>query len=233
MVDEGRCIASDCFGRECPKTPYALQRAGRTALFIRAQLPLGDLPLMAKVELNKTVSALRGKIDDWVYRQQDGQTIVTPYREPKARTPSPAQKQARARFQAAHAYATEVLSDPLRRAVYQKIASARKRPANVLLASNFLTPPTIEVVETAAYTGRVGELIRIVAFDAIAVAAVTVAIRTSNGVPVESGEAMNDHGVWNYRTTANVVSRSSLQIEVTARNHARAEAKQVKEMLSA
>ena len=187
---------------------------------------------MAKIELNKTVSALRGKIDDWVYRQQDGQTIVTPYRAPKARMPSPAQQQARARFQAAHAYATEVLSDPLCRAVYQKLGSGRKRPPNVLLASNFLTPPTIEIIETAAYTGRVGELIRIVAFDAIAVAAVTVTIRTLDGSAVESGEAINDHGVWNYRTTADVVPRTSLQIGVTARNHARAEAKQVTQMPS-
>jgi hypothetical protein len=188
---------------------------------------------MAKIELNKTVSALRGKIDDWVYRQQNGQTIVTPYRARKARTPSPAQQQARTRFQAAHAYATEVLSDPLRRTVYQKLGSDRKRPPNVLLASNFLTPPTIEIVETTAYTGRAGELIRIVAFDGIAVAAVTVTIRTSNGSLVESGEAINDHGVWNYRTTGSAMPRSSLHIEVTARNNARAETKRVETLQSA
>ena len=181
---------------------------------------------MAKVELNHSVSALRGKIDDWVYRQQNGQTIVTPYRAPKARPASPAQQQARARFQAAHAYATEVLSDPLRRLVYQKLGADRKRPPNALLASNYLTPPVIAQIETSAYRGRAGELIRVVAFDAIAVAAVVVSIRTSEGVPIESGESSNDHGVWSYRTTANAPARSPLQIEVTARNHARAEAQQ-------
>lgn len=184
---------------------------------------------MAKIELNESIGALRGRIDDWVYRQQHGQTIVTPYRTPKIRKPSPAQKQARARFQAAHAYLTEVLSDPLRRLVYQKLGADRKRPPNVLLASNYLTPPVIAQIETSAYTGRVGELIRVVAFDAIAVAAVTVTLRTSDGVGIESGEAVNDHGVWSYRTKTTARAGSPLQLEVTASNHARAEARQTVE----
>jgi hypothetical protein len=190
---------------------------------------------MAKVELNQTVAALRGKIENWVYRQQDGKTIVTPYRAPKSRKPSPAQKQARTRFQAAHAYATEVLSDPLRRLVYQKLGAERKRPPNALLASNFLTPPLLEKIDLTAYTGRAGEIIRIVAFDPIEVTAVNVTIRpaTGGGGPIESGAAVQDHGVWGYRATVKAPASTPLQIEVTAHNRARAEAKQVMDAGSA
>ena len=182
---------------------------------------------MAKVELPETLGALRGKIDGWVYRKQDGQTIVSSYRAPKTRTPSAAQKKARARFQAAHAYATEVLSDPLRRRVYQKLGAIHKRPPNALLASNFLTPPEIEVVETSGYTGRVGSELGIVAFDSIAVASVTVAIRGPDGALFETGEATSEHGVWSYRATANAPATGRVQVEVTVRNRAGAEARQI------
>ena len=190
---------------------------------------------MAKAELHQTLGALRGKIDNWVYRQQDGKTIVTYYRAPKPRKPSAAQKQARARFQAAHAYAAEVLSDPLRRLVYQKLGAEHRRPPNALLASNFLTPPVIEKIETSAYTGRAGEIIRIVALDPIEVTEVSVTIRpaAASGSLIESGAADHDHGVWTYRTTAKATANTALQIEVIARNRARAEAKQVVEARSA
>ena len=184
---------------------------------------------MAKIELHETLGALRGKIDGWVYRKQDGQTIVAPYRAPKTRTPSAAQKEARARFQAAHAYAAEVLSDPLRRRVYQKLGAERKRPPNALLAANFLTPPEIDFIESSGYTGREGSEIRIVVFDPIAVATVTVAIRGPNGAVIESDEATSENGVWTYRARANAPATGRLQFEVTARNRANAEARQIVE----
>ena len=185
---------------------------------------------MAKVELAPSLGALRGKIGRWVYRQQDGQTIVSPYRAPKKKTPSAAQKEARARFQAAHAYATQVLADPLRRRVYQKLGSLYKRPPNALLASNFLTPPEIEIIEASHYTGRAGSTLGIVVFDPIAVASVTVAVRGPNGALLESGEATSEHGVWRYLATVDAPVSGRLQVEVTARNRARAEARQIVEV---
>jgi hypothetical protein len=182
--------------------------------------------LMAKVELNENLGGLRGKIDDWVYRRQNGQTIVTSYRAPRKTKQSAAQKQTRLKFQAAQAYAAEVLADPLQRLVYQKLGADRKRPPNALLVANFLTPPVIEKIETSGYQGRAGGVIRIVAFDPIEVAAVTVTIREPNGTRVESGDAEHSHGVWNYRTTAHAPSAVPLHIDVAARNRARTEAKQ-------
>ena len=63
-------------------------------------------------------------------------------------------------------------------------------------------------------------MIRIAATDPIAVESVTVVIRGADGARIESGNADVDHGVWNYRATANVASSVLLVIEITARNRA-------------
>jgi hypothetical protein len=182
--------------------------------------------LMAKVELNRELGGLRGKIDGWVYRQQGGQTVVARYQAPRKGRQSAAQKRTRTRFQAAQAYAAEVLADPLQRLVYQKLGADRKRPPNALLVANFLTPPVIERIDAAAYHGRVGGVVKVVAFDPIEVAAVTVTIRGADGAPIESGDADHVHGVWAYRATIDAPANQLLQIEISARNRARAEAKQ-------
>jgi hypothetical protein len=181
---------------------------------------------MAKVELNEMVGGLRGKIDGWVYRKQDGQTIVTPYKAPRANKQSAAQKKTRVRFRQAQAYAATVLADPLWRAVYQKLGADRKRPPNALLVANFLTPPVIDRIDLSTYRGRAGGIIRIVAFDSIEVCAVVVTIRDSRGTELEAGAATSEHGVWSYHATMTASADAELQIEVTARNRAGAEAKQ-------
>ena len=181
---------------------------------------------MAKVELNRELGGLRGKIDGWVYRQQAGQTIVARYQAPRKGKQSVAQKRTRTRFQAAQAYAAEVLADPLQRLVYQKMGADRKQPPNALLVSNFLTPPVIERIDAAAYHGRTGGIIRIVALDPIEVTAVAVTLRGPDGAQIESGQAGHVHGVWTYRATVDAPANTLLQIEVSARNRADAEARQ-------
>jgi hypothetical protein len=184
---------------------------------------------MAKIELNAAVGAIRGKMDGWVYRQHHGQTVVQPHRILEKGEPTAAQHNQRERFRAAQAYAAEVLANPLRRQEYQKLGAERKRPPNTLLVANFLTPPVIEQVELSGYAGGLGEPIWVVATDAIEVVDVTVAIRGADDVVIESGPAAKDHGVWVYRTTTAVPANLPRQIEVTARNRARAEVKRTVE----
>jgi hypothetical protein len=184
---------------------------------------------MAKIELNAAVGAIRGKMDGWVYRQHRGQTVVQPHRILEKGEPTAAQHTQRERFRAAQAYAAEVLANPLRRQEYQKLGVERKRPPNALLVANFLTPPVIEQVEFSGYAGGQGEPIWIVASDAIEVVDVTIAIRGADDVVIESGPAAKDHGVWVYRTTTTIPANAPRQIEVTARNRARTEAKRTVE----
>ncbi len=133
---------------------------------------------------------------------------------------SAAQAAQRERFRRAHEYASKVLTDPLARAVYARLGRERGKPSNILLASNYLNPPEIQLVDVDGYHGGVGEPIRVAAYDAIEVVAVRVSIRTGDGQPVESGDATSDHGVWTYRTTAAVPAGTSWQVEIVASNRA-------------
>lgn len=177
---------------------------------------------MAKAQLNPALGSIRGKIDGWVYRQHNDQTIVSPHRPRKKDQPSRAQRAGRVRFQDAQAYAAEVLADPLKREVYRKLGAERKRPPNVLLISNFLTPPTIEQIDLSGYTGKRGQPIRVLASDAIEVATVTLTIRNAAGETLETGPATSDHGVWTYRST--MAAPGPWEIETTVQNRAGASA---------
>lgn len=102
-----------------------------------------------------------------------------------------------------------MLADPLKQLVYRKLGVERKRPPNTLLISNFLTPPTIDSIDLSGHAGHAGRTIQILAIDTIEVVDVTVRIRDLNGAAIESGSAAKDHGMWIYRTTANVVANQS------------------------
>lgn len=175
---------------------------------------------MAKVTFDSSLAGIRGKLDGFVYREHYGQTVVMPHvsRDDK---PSTAQLDRRERFRAAQAYAAAVLSDPLKRDCYRKLALARKCPPNALLVSNFLNPPVIEQADFSAYQGRPDDVIRVVATDAIEVIGVTVGLRSADGTLVEIGSALRDHDIWVYRCTrAHPAPLPSLRFEVTAQNRA-------------
>ncbi len=182
---------------------------------------------MAKITLNPTISSLSGKMDGWVYRQQNGQTSVMPYRAKKPARPTAAQRKNRERFRAAHTYAAEVLADPLRREMYQKLGASRNQPPNALLISNFLTPPLIERVERNGYDGRAGHELKAIVTDPIEVVDVSFQLRTPAGAILESGSAAKDHGIWIYRTKTKIPPGTDCQIEILARNRARAEGKAI------
>jgi hypothetical protein len=179
---------------------------------------------MARIDLNSAVGALRGKMDGWVYRQLNGQTVVAAHRRAKKTKPTAGQVNRRERFRAAQAYAAEVLADPVKRLVYQKLGAERKTPPNALLISNFLTPPMIDTIDFRGYTGRSGQQIKVIATDAIEVTAVMLCIRNATGTEIESGPATKDHGVWSYRTTTSLPANATWKIEATARNRAGTEA---------
>jgi hypothetical protein len=182
---------------------------------------------MAKVSLNPSLAGISGRVSNFVYRQQNGQTVVLEHTERKDR-PSRAQKQNRGRFTEAKDYAKRVLADPLRRECYRRLAAERKCPSNALLIANFLNPPTIEIVELDGYEGRAGDVIRVVAADAIEVVGVTLTLRSiTSGTVLESGAATRDHDVWTYRCTAAAANLRDVRIEVVAANRAGAKGRRV------
>lgn len=172
---------------------------------------------MTKITFHPMVSTVRGKSGGIVFKTVRGKTILAQSPTVAAREASPAQLAQRERFTAACNYAREVLSDPLQRRLYADLARERDRRIDKMIESDFLTSPTVDLVDVANYRGEPGGLVRVLATDDIEVVAVTVEIRTASDAKVESGAAAKVHGVWNYTATA-TAPQEALVITATARD---------------
>jgi hypothetical protein len=173
---------------------------------------------MAKITLNEGLSKISGRMGKWVYRQQNGRTVIAAHR-PAEDDPSKKQLSRRDHFRLAQFYASEVLADPLRREHYRQLGRERKCPPNALLISNYLTPPTVDLIDLADVAAAKDAVIRIVASDAIEVVSVAVTIRQGDGTTFASGEAEKEHGIWLYRLET-AVPAGLLSVEVVAKNRA-------------
>ena len=158
-----------------------------------------------------------GKVGDMlVFKQWFGKTVIgkTPR---KSGSNTTAQHAIRARFQEAVIYAKGVLANAATKQSYMKKALPGQTAYNLALA-DFFTPPTIGKVDTSAYTGPVGGIIRIQASDDFLVKSVAVKITKADGTLIEQGAAVADaDGVhWNYTTTVANAALSGTKIAVTA-----------------
>ena len=173
---------------------------------------------MAKVTLNPVVGGISGKSGGFVYRQVDGETIVSQKADAKSRRPTAAQKSQRERFSGAMAYAKRVLSDPCQLEAYQALGRQLNRRADKLVTSDFLTPPVVDRIDVSGYQGQAGGKIRVLATDDVEVVSVEVAIQAAGDVAVERGAATKVHGVWCYTATKSAPTGLALTITATAKD---------------
>jgi tRNA nucleotidyltransferase (CCA-adding enzyme) len=171
---------------------------------------------MAQAELHPVFNGLTGRIDGMVFRRLRGKTVIAQRPQTRAREISPAQAAQRERFALAREYARRVLADPWQRRMYDKLAQERNRRADLLLVSDYLTPPVVEDIDVSGYQRQPDGLIRILADDDIEVVMVDVTIETAAGVVVERGSAAKAHGVWCYRVTSVAPAEASLTMRITA-----------------
>jgi hypothetical protein len=170
---------------------------------------------MAKAILSSVLAGLRGRIDGMVFRQQAGQTVVTPRPQVSGRASTPAQLAARERFSRAAAFGRNVVADPGLRAIYAD-GPGDHRSAYVAALTDALRAPVIDAVETAAFRGAIGDPIVIRARDDHAVTAVTVAVKDSAGAILEQGMASAADGAWRYVATRSVAAGRTVTVEATA-----------------
>jgi hypothetical protein len=153
---------------------------------------------MAKQERNVVTYGLSGKIGDLlIFRQRDGKTIVSKI---PAHSGVVSEKQAaqRRRFQQAVIYAKAAVASPETEELYKTAAKKGKYPFNVAVG-DFLNAPDIHNIDLSEYTGSVGDRIRIVTDDDLAVKSVKVEILNADGTPVEEGNAVQiTDGLWIY-----------------------------------
>ena len=144
----------------------------------------------------------------------DGHAAAAEERGGKA---SGAQLERRSRFADAQAYAKVVFADPMQREHYRQLGRERKCPSNAMVVANFLTPPVIEQVNLDGFQDRVGDLIRVLAHDAIEVVSVTLVVRGADAAEIGRGAASKEHGIWNHRCSPALAGRGA-RVEVSAEN---------------
>jgi hypothetical protein len=171
---------------------------------------------MAKVTFNSSMNGVSGRMDNWVYRRVNDHTVIARRPAASKRKATAAQKSHRERFRLAGEYVMRVLSDPCQRRAYEALAAKQNRRADKLVMSDFLTPPTIDLIELTSYRRRPGDVIRVLAADDVAVVSVHVTIETSSGDPIEEGAAREVHGVWIYTATVMTSVHQALRITASA-----------------
>src|SRR5438094_7846528 len=119
---------------------------------------------MAEANFHPMLQSVSGASGGLVFRRVRGKTIIAQLPAAgKKRPASPAQLAQRKRFNAARAYAKEVLSDPLRRRVYQALAQTLNRRFDKVVETDFLTPPVVDEVDVSAYQGQPGGRVQVLA----------------------------------------------------------------------
>lgn len=171
---------------------------------------------MAKVRQNIIIHGLSGSLGDQLVIKQDkaGRTIVSskPAFNPK-REFTNLQKSHQDSFREAVAYGLSAQNNPL---YAQKAEGTPKSAYNIAVADWFHAPEVLEL-DLSAWTGQIGQLIRIRAMDDVQVIKVTVAITNPQGAILEQGAAIQVDGLW-WEYTATVAVTGSLKVLASAQD---------------
>jgi hypothetical protein len=174
---------------------------------------------MAKTTLNSALKTISGGIDNWVYRQHAGKTVISPRTAPTGPV-TPAQQAVRDRFREAAAYAKSVFATPALRSVYEAAAQQMGITMFAAAVADYLNPPEVDDIDLTGYHGSIGDRIIVRASDDIGVTAVSVAIRAEDLTLLEEGAAVLQGGVWVYIATTARPAGQPLTITATAVDHA-------------
>ncbi|HNE68313.1 MAG TPA: hypothetical protein PLE39_08030 [Anaerolineales bacterium] len=171
---------------------------------------------MAKVRNNIIIQGLSGSLGDQLVIKQDkaGRTIVAvpPSVDPN-RTFSAAQLERQEKFRDASVYAKGAKDEEV---YVEKAKGTPQTPSNVAMADWFHAPEVKEI-DTEAWSGQAGQVIRIQAVDDVQVTQVNVVITDAEDAVMEQGAAVRAEGAWwAYTTTASVTGEA--KIVVTARD---------------
>ena len=156
---------------------------------------------MAKMKDNNATHGIRGKVNQLVYSQRFGETVVS---KPPIRTAplSESQKNINSIFKQAVLYARTVLQNAVIRQAYKTKAKPGQTAFNLAIADYF-KPPIVVSVNLSQLANQVGSRITALVTDNFRVEAVKVKIEKANGALLEEGNAvLQPDGLnWQYTTT--------------------------------
>ena len=170
---------------------------------------------MAKIELNSAIRRIQGKMDNWVYRR-NGDGVSISKRPTITKPPTAGQLAVREKFRAAAAYAQSVQLDAIQRPRYAAAAQKRGARPFAFAVADFLNPPQVMAIDTSAFHGAVGDLIKVRAVDGFEVTGVTVMLKDGDGGVIQQGAAVLADGVWQYAATGGIAVGEELVIEAIA-----------------
>lgn len=160
---------------------------------------------MARSKFNVITHGLSGLIGDLlVFRQKAGKTIVANRPRPTSKPVKEISLEFRAKFKRASAYAASIMSDDVLKAEYQQQAKIGQTGFNVAFTDYQKAPEFYEDVDLTSYTGAIGDLLTVSVIDDFRVKTVHVAIKASDGSPLEEGNAVQSENEldWIYTVTA-------------------------------
>ena len=181
---------------------------------------------MARVSFNPAIRQISGRLGDFVYRcYRDGALVVAKAPLPNHhRRRSAAQLAQQQRFKEGAARRLCILADPETRAAYQVLCAVRGPLArlNTLVIGDSMKPPVIRLLDLSDYHGQVGDTIRVVAEDNVAVARFSLAILDqTTGQLLEAAEErlpidrLAPTLAWSCAATAPAPMDHALEIRVT------------------
>ncbi|MEP6895765.1 MAG: hypothetical protein ABI986_09180 [Chloroflexota bacterium] len=170
---------------------------------------------MAKVLNNLVMQGLSGSLGNQlvIRKGKGGQTIITA--KPAAgRNFNPTQLAHQQAFRDAIAYAKSARDE----VTYLTKAQGTTMSAfNAAVADWFRQPEVLEI-DPSAWTGAIGQVIRVKAQDDTLVASVKVVIDDGQGGILEQGNAVQANGLWWEYTTTTLTEVSTSRVTATAKD---------------
>jgi hypothetical protein len=172
---------------------------------------------MAKVDSIPLLAGVRGSIGNLILVRRNGMQYLRRKPSPKPKQ-TPARQAHQGRFAQASAYAGRVLAQPEEKAVYEAAARGTGLSAQNLAIRDFMNPPTLEDIDSSAYTGNAGQTIRVKATDDFEIVRLTITIRDESGTALEEGAAVasGEPATWQYLTQRVITPSRIIVIEATA-----------------
>jgi len=176
---------------------------------------------MARVKVNPILEMIKGKVGDLVFKQYGDEVIISRKADMSGRESTPEQLAAQNTFKQATLYGRMVQADPVKKAIYAEVAKEKGQPIFSLYVADYFNLPSVDEIDISGYTGKAGDVLRILAHDDFDVTGVTVTITNNEGVAIENGAAVEtpvDSGQWVYTATQNVAVGTNVRIMVAAQD---------------
>lgn len=173
---------------------------------------------MGKIKLNALLESASGKVGSNLVLRKRGKRIILATNGERTKELSEKQKAVRERFTAAADYAKKALRNPETKAAYEDLAKDQEfMTAFTAAVTDYLRPPQIKAITLAGYTGQPGSFIQVRPLDDFKVIGVAVKITAPDGTVVESGNAVMDAelGEFKYTATQAIASLPGTKITVT------------------